>query len=43
MKEIDEKEMERLILEAHKKGVEQAIDLAARTGTPLVVEKTEKP
>ena len=27
-----------VLLEAHRKGVEQAIDLSIRTGIPLVVE-----
>lgn len=27
-----------IILEAHRKGVEQAIDLSIRTGVPLVIE-----
>lgn len=27
-----------ILLEAHRKGVEQAIDLSIRTGIPLVVE-----
>lgn len=31
-----------MLLEAHKKGVEQAIDLSIRTGVPLVVEKDGK-
>jgi hypothetical protein len=31
-----------LILEAHRKGVEQAIDLSARTGVPLVIEENGK-
>lgn len=32
-------DIEELLLEAHRKGVEQAIDLSARTGVPLVVEE----
>lgn len=28
-----------ILLEAHRKGVEQAIDLSIRTGVPLVVEE----
>lgn len=28
-----------ILLEAHRKGVEQAIDLSIRTGTPLIIEK----
>lgn len=31
-----------MLLEARKKGVEQAIDLSIRTGIPLVVEKDGK-
>lgn len=31
-----------MLLEAHKKGIEQAIDLSIRTGIPLVVEKNGK-
>lgn len=30
------------LLEAHRKGVEQAIDLSIRTGIPLVVEENGK-
>lgn len=30
------------ILEAHQKGVKQAIDLSIRTGVPLVIEKNGK-
>jgi len=28
-----------LLLEAHRKGVEQAIDLSIRTGVPLIVQE----
>lgn len=35
-------DIEELLLEAHRKGVEQAIDLSARTGVPLVVEENGK-
>lgn len=31
-----------ILLEAHKKGVEQAIDLSIRTGTSLIIEKEGK-
>lgn len=31
-----------ILLEAHRKGVEQAIDLSIRTGVPLVVEENGK-
>ena len=31
-----------IILEAHRKGVKQAIDLSIRTGTSLIVEKAGK-
>jgi hypothetical protein len=34
-----EKDMNELLLEAHRKGLEQAIDLSIRTGVPLVIEK----
>jgi hypothetical protein len=32
----------RILLEAHKRGVEQAIEISIRTGVPLVVEKGGK-
>lgn len=35
-------ELKEFVLEAHRKGVEQAIDLAARTGVPLVVWENGK-
>jgi len=35
-------DIEELLLEAHRRGVEQAIDLSARTGVPLVVEENGK-
>lgn len=35
-------DIEKLLLEAYRKGVEQAIDLSARTGVPLVVEEHGK-
>lgn len=31
-----------ILLEAHRKGVEQAIDLSIRTGVPLIVEENGK-
>ena len=31
-----------IIFEAHRRGVEQAIDLSIRTGVPLVVEENGK-
>lgn len=31
-----------LLLEAHRRGVEQAIDLSIRTETPLVIEQNGK-
>lgn len=31
--------VEELLLEAHRKGIEQAIDLSARTGVSLVIEE----
>ena len=36
------RDVEELLLEAHQKGVEQAIDLSIRTGVPLVVEENGK-
>lgn len=33
-----ERDIEELLLEAHQKGVKQAIDLSIRTGVSLVVE-----
>lgn len=36
------KTIHEIILEAHRKGVEQANDLSIRTGVPLVVEKNGK-
>lgn len=35
-------DIEELLLEAYRKGVEQAIDLSARTGVPLVIEENGK-
>lgn len=35
-------DIEELLLEAYRKGVEQAIDLSARTGVPLVIEEDGK-
>jgi hypothetical protein len=37
-----EQDIYAFILEAHRKGVEFAIDLSARTGVPLVVEVNGK-
>lgn len=31
-----------ILLEAHKRGIERAIDTSIRTGVPLVVEKNGK-
>lgn len=31
-----------ILLEAHRKGIEQAIDLSIRTGVPLVVQEDGK-
>lgn len=31
-----------MLLEAHRKGMEQAIDLSIRTGVPLVVQEEGK-
>jgi len=36
------RDVEELLLEAHQKGIEQAIDLSIRTGVPLVVEENGK-
>ena len=36
------KDIEEFLLEAYRRGVEQAIDLSARTGVPLVVEENGK-
>lgn len=33
------RDIEELLLEAYRRGVEQAIDLSARTGVPLVIEE----
>ncbi len=35
-------DVEEFLLEAHRKGIEQAIDLSARTGVPLVIEENGK-
>ena len=35
----DELDIHEILLEAHRKGVEQAIDLSIRTGIPLVIEE----
>jgi hypothetical protein len=32
-------DVQKILLEAHRRGVEQAIDTSIRTGVPLVVEK----
>jgi len=32
-------DIKELLLEAYRKGVEQAIDLSARTGVPLMIEE----
>lgn len=36
------RDIEEILLEAHQKGVQQAIDLSIRTGVPLVVEENGK-
>jgi hypothetical protein len=38
----DDRELEKLILKAHREGIEYAIDLSARTGVPLVIEENGK-
>ncbi len=35
-------DIHQILLEAHRKGVEQAIDLSIRTGTALVIEENGK-
>lgn len=35
-------DINQMLLEAHRKGIEQAIDLSIRTGVSLVVEKNGK-
>lgn len=42
MKKSSKINIHQLLLDAHKQGVEQAIDLSIRTGTPLIVEKNGK-
>ena len=37
-----EVDVEAMLLEAHRKGVEYAIDLSIRTGVPLVIEENGK-
>lgn len=37
-----QRDVQELLLEAHQKGVQQAIDLSIRTGVPLVVEENGK-
>jgi hypothetical protein len=38
----EEPDINALLLEAHKRGIELAIDTSIRTGVPLVVEKDGK-
>lgn len=42
VKRISKKDIQEILLDAHKKGVKDAIDLSARTGIPLVVERGGK-
>lgn len=42
MRSKHKRDIEELLLEAHQKGVEQAIDLSIRTGVSLVVEENGK-
>lgn len=42
MSHTPEIDIKQLLLEAHRKGVEAAIDLSIRTGTPLIIEKDGK-
>lgn len=37
-----EMDIHEILLEAHRKGVEQAIDLSIRTGIPLAIEENGK-
>lgn len=39
MPDKQNRDAQELFLEAHKKGIEQAIDLSIRTGVPLVVQE----
>lgn len=41
-KKLKKKSSIEMLLEAHRKGVEFAIDLSIRTGVPLVYEKDGK-
>jgi hypothetical protein len=38
----NKQDIHKIILEAHRKGVKQAIDLSIRTGVPLVVQENGK-
>lgn len=42
MSRKQETDINSIILEAHRKGVEAAIDLSFRTGTSLIIEKDGK-
>lgn len=42
LKHNHKKDINEMLLEAHKKGIEQATDLSIRTGISLVVEKDGK-
>ena len=35
-------DIQKILLEAHRQGIEEAIDLSIRTGVPLVVEENGK-
>lgn len=39
MQSKHQQDIHEILLEAHRKGVEQAIDLSIRTGVPLVVQE----
>lgn len=41
-KKETKRNIQKILLDAHKKGVKDAIDLSARTGIPLVVERGGK-
>ncbi len=42
MADKEKQDIHKILLAAHKRGVQQAIDLSIRTGVPLVIEKNGK-
>jgi hypothetical protein len=42
MQSKHQQDIHEILLEAHRKGIEQAIDLSIRTGVPLVVQEGGK-